>query len=172
VPDGNHRAGRLRVSGKPLTRSRLRGGVGLVAVAALCPLAACTHGAAPGSHRIIGSYAVHGKYPDSGGAPPATGQPCDPGDVGYDDINAGTAVVLRDGSGAVLARTTLGPGAMRVNAKDFREDCVFTFSATVPDRASYDIEVGNRGSVSFSRTDLSRAGWHPTLTIGNYTLGT
>lgn len=46
---------------------------------------------------------------------------------------------------------------------------MFSFSLNVPERDSYRIEVGRRGVVSFSRSDLERSDWKAGLTIGAYT---
>lgn len=142
----------------------------VLAVLLVALLAACGHKpAAPAVHRVTGQYMVHGAYP---GVDPRTsnGQPCKAADVGYADIEAGTPVTVKDGSGAVVARAALGEGRLRVTILA-RQDCVHPFSLTMPDRDSYLVEVGTRGAVTFSRADLRRAGWTVTLAIGNYAPG-
>ena len=62
---------------------------------------------------------------------------------------------------------TLRDGPLRGND----DDCVFSFSLTVPDRDAYRIEVGRRpGQVLFTRPDLEKSGWKADLTIGAYTM--
>lgn len=133
-------------------------------------LAACGHKpAAPAVHRVTGQYMVHGVYPGVDRRT-SSGQPCKAVDVGYPDIEAGTPVTVKDQSGAVVARAALGEGKLRVTILS-RQDCVHSFSLTLPDRDTYLVEVGRRGAVTFSRADLQRAGWTVTLAIGNYAPG-
>jgi hypothetical protein len=130
-------------------------------------LAGCSH--KPADHRVTGRYMVHGVYP---GVDRRTsdGQPCKAADIGYSDIGKDTPVTVNDGSGAVVGRATLGEGRLRVTVLA-RQDCVYAFSLSLPDRDSYVVEVASRGSVTFSRADLQRAGWTVTLAIGNYAAG-
>jgi hypothetical protein len=68
---------------------------------------------------------------------------------------------------ATLQGGTLRKGPLRGND----DDCVFSFSLTVPERDNYRIEVGQRrGVVPFSRSELERSGWKADLTIGAYTM--
>jgi len=133
-------------------------------------LASCTRGSPPPStHRLSGEYAVHGVYPKS--QPLTDGAPCSAVDVGYPDIHPGTPVVVKTTSGAVIGSATLGTGDLRLTGT-FRNDCVYTFSLRVPDASQYQIEVSDRGAVSFSKDDMAKAHWKAELRIGNYTLGT
>jgi hypothetical protein len=133
-------------------------------------LGSCTHGSpSPSSHRLNGEYAVHGVYPNS--QPLTNGAPCNAIEVGYRDIHPGTPVVVRNSSGAAIGTATLGSGDLRLTGSR-RNDCVYTFSLRVPDASQYQIEVSNRGLVSFSRADMVKAHWKAELRIGNYTLGT
>jgi hypothetical protein len=122
---------------------------------------------APSSHRLEGTYIVHGFFPhrDYGAA-------CRPADAGYPDIRAGaTTVTVRDQSAAILGTAALRGGTLRESplwGKD--DDCVFSFSLTVPERDAYRIEVEGRGSVPFTRSDLEKSNWKADLTIGAYTM--
>lgn len=123
--------------------------------------------AAPASHRLLGIYTVHGIYKSRD-----YGKPCKPAEAGYPDIHAGTPVQVRDGTtGAVLATAALSGGILRkqplVGPDD---DCRFQFSLTVPDRAKYQVEVGRRGAVEFTRDELEKSHWTANLTIGAYTM--
>jgi hypothetical protein len=134
----------------------------------LAVLAGCGHRAAPAAppeHAVRGEYAVHGAYPLR-----RSGSACDPNRVGYPDIHAGTPVVVRDASGAVLRSATLQGGTMRVTILA-REDCVFRFSLSLPERDAYTVEVGNRGRVTFTGPTLRQAHWRIDLAIGNYAPG-
>ena len=121
--------------------------------------------AVPQVHRLNGNYTVHGIFRHRN-----YGQPCTAADAGYADIHAGTPVVLRDKSGAMVGSATLGDGTLRRQPLRGRDDdCLFRFSLTVPERAEYRIEVSRRGAVAFSQADLERSHWTANLTIGAYT---
>ena len=121
--------------------------------------------AVPQVHRLDGTYTVHGIFRHRN-----YGAPCVAADAGYADIHAGTPVVARDTSGAVVGSATLGDGVLRQQPLRGRDDdCLFRFSLTVPGRAEYRIEVSSRGTVAFSQADLERSHWTANLTIGAYT---
>jgi hypothetical protein len=137
----------------------------LVAVLALLA-AGCDGVAAPKAHHLEGTYIVHGIFRNR-----SYGAACDPADAGYPDIRAGTAVTVRDGAGTLLGTLALQGGMLRRAPLRGREDdCVFSFSLTVPERDAYRIEVGRRGVVPFQRSDLERSNWKADLTIGAYTM--
>jgi len=140
-------------------------------VAALVVLALLAVGcgrrpAVPSSHRLEGTYIVHGVFSHR-----SYGAPCRSADAGYPDIRPGMAVTVRDETAAVLGTSELGGGTLRKSPLRGRDDdCVFSFSLTVPERDSYRIEVGRRGVVRFSRSDLERSNWKADLTVGAYTM--
>jgi hypothetical protein len=144
----------------------------VLAVVALSALVAGCTGKAPAPrpavphvHRLDGNYTVHGIFRHRN-----YGAPCLAADAGYADIHAGTPVVVRDKSGAVVGSATLGDGTLHQQPLRGRDDdCRFRFSLTLPDRAEYRIEVSTRGVVAFSQADLERAHWTANLTIGAYT---
>jgi hypothetical protein len=143
-----------------------------VAVATAAALVAGCTGKAPAPepplpkvHQLDGRYTVHGIFPHRN-----YGAPCKAADAGYADIHAGTPVVVRDPSGAVVGSAKLGSGTLHQQPLRGRDDdCLFRFALTVPDRAQYKIEVSIRGVVAFSKADLERAHWTANLTIGAYT---
>jgi hypothetical protein len=126
----------------------------------------CGKPAAPASHRLAGTYIVHGFFSHR-----SYGASCEGADVGYPDIHQGTTVKVRDDRSALLGTVALEGGTLRkspLRGKD--DDCVFSFSLTVPERDSYRIAVGKRGVVPFSRSDMERSNWKADLTIGAYTM--
>jgi hypothetical protein len=140
----------------------------VVVLGVLTSLAAgCTREpAALPSHGLKGAYIVHGFFPHRN-----YGGPCKGADVDYPDIRQGTTVTVRDGTGSLLGTVALEGGTLRkgpLRGKD--DDCVFSFSLTVPERDAYWIEVGRRGVVPFPRTELERSNWKADLTIGAYTM--
>jgi hypothetical protein len=150
-----------------LSRVMVLAVVVLAALVAGCAgKAAAPKPAVPQAHRLEGNYTVHGIFRHRN-----YGAPCTATDAGYADIHAGTPVVVRDTSGAVVASAALGDGTLRQQPLRGRDDdCLFRFSLTVPDRAEYRIEVSSRGAVAFSQADLERAHWTANLTIGAYTV--
>ena len=84
------------------------------------------------------------------------------GTGGYDDIARGLGVVVRDGTGVVLAT-----GALRKGRIIASYSCAFEFVVeAVPDAAFYSIEVGHRGALTYSRADLEAAEWFVELSLG------
>jgi hypothetical protein len=121
---------------------------------------------APERHTLDGAYIVHGIFSHR-----SYGAPCRPADAGYPDIGRGTGVTVRDGTGAIVGTAALGGGTLRRSPLRGRDDdCVFSFSLTVPVKDSYRIEVGTRGAVAYARADLERTNWKADLTIGAYTM--
>jgi len=139
-----------------------------VALVVLALLAVgCSRDTAPPSHRLEGTYIVHGVFPYR-----TYGRPCMAADAGYPDIGSGTKVMVTDGTTTVLDTAELKGGTLRKGPlRGNDDDCVFSFSLTVPERDNYRIEVGQRrGVVPFSRSELERSGWKADLTIGAYTM--
>jgi hypothetical protein len=136
-------------------------------VALVVLVAGCHREVAPPSHRLEGTYIVHGEFPHRN-----FGGPCKGAEAGYPNIQAGTMVVVRDEAGAVLGSVPLQGGSLRKGLLRGRDDdCVFTFSLSVPERDAYRIKVGRQpGNVRFTRTDLERSGWKADLTVGAYTM--
>lgn len=69
------------------------------------------------------------------------------GSGGYDDMAAGTQVVIRDADGKTVAVGELGPGTPESSVT-----CVFTFNVRdVPAGSNiYSVEISHRGEISFS----------------------
>ena len=82
---------------------------------------------------------------------------------GYDDVVAGALVVVRDDGGAVVARGGLSAGTARPE----RNGCSFSFSiAGLPEAAAYNVEIGRRGGLTYSRGDLESMGWKVAINLG------
>lgn len=77
----------------------------------------------------------------------------------YQGIAKGTAVIVTDTTGAIVGRSTLGPG------KDVGPYCEFLFTAQVPDRTMYRIEVDHRGGVLYSKAYLDFYHWNAGLAL-------
>lgn len=103
------------------------------------------------------------------------------GSGGYDDFGAGMNVTARDGSGRIvgsgnsrnLTESDLSsdlPGLAAAAADESEEDgidvtCVVSFEIEVEDADFYEIEVGSRGGLSYSRADLDAADWFIELSL-------
>ena len=140
----------------------------VVLMALVVLVAGCHREVAPPSHRLEGTYIVHGEFPNR-----SFGRPCKGAEAGYPNIQAGTMVVVTDeASAAVLGSVPLQGGTLRKGLLRGRDDdCVFSFSLTVPEHDAYRIKVGRQpGNVRFTRTDLERTSWKADLTVGAYTM--
>jgi hypothetical protein len=147
---------------------RASAAVVLLALASLAAGCSREPAPAPASHRLEGTYIVHGIFPHRN-----FGSPCQGAGAGYPDIRSGTPVRVRDhATRTVLATATLNGGTLRKGPLRGRDDdCVYSFTLSVPDRDAYRIEVGSRpGKVLFTRADLDKSGWKADLTIGAYTM--
>jgi hypothetical protein len=77
---------------------------------------------------------------------------------GYDDIGAGTAVVVKDGNGHTITTTELGNGT----GND--AECVFSFDFTATEGPNdYVVSVSHRGESHFTFTQLQNDGVHLSL---------
>jgi hypothetical protein len=111
------------------------------------------------------------------------------GTGGYDDITAGAQVTIKNGSGTVLAVTSLGTGqgfsyADEINKLDSSRGattttadhpslnatlwaCHFNWTASVPaNEPFYTVTISHRGDLTFAKTDLAQQQWHVDSTLG------
>jgi hypothetical protein len=80
---------------------------------------------------------------------------------GYSDVRAGTNVTLRDGANEIIGTSSLGPGMGTDGV------CRFEFVLeNVPDRDFYTIEVGRRGTLTYSRDEMRENDWQVGLSLG------
>jgi hypothetical protein len=77
----------------------------------------------------------------------------------HQGIAKGTGVIITDRSGAVVARSSLGFG------RKIGPYCEFLFSARVPDRTMYRIEVDHRGRVTYTKAYLQFYRWNAGLAL-------
>lgn len=84
------------------------------------------------------------------------------GSGGYSDIGTGTPVTLRNGAGDLLATASLGSGS------NLGVSCVWeTVLRDVPRREDfYVVEVGDRGEISQSRTELEAGDFTFDISLG------
>jgi len=69
---------------------------------------------------------------------------------------------MKDGSGKLLSTGSLAEGTGTAT------QCTFAFTLPdVPEVPFYTVEVGRRGSLSYSLSDLKSQGWKLTLTLGS-----
>ena len=114
-------------------------------------------GGAGSGHTIVGSQEVH----DSSGFSLADGTSCVT-TGGYSDVSEGAEVIITNASGNQVGQGALGSGTISGDA------CIFSFTVTsVPDSSSYGIRIGNRNTVSFTRSEMVSDNWAPTVTLGS-----
>jgi hypothetical protein len=77
----------------------------------------------------------------------------------FQGIAKGTPVTVTDASGAVVARSSLGFG------RQIGPYCEFQFSARVPDRTMYMIEVDHRGRVTYTKAYFQFFRWNAGLAL-------
>lgn len=81
---------------------------------------------------------------------------------GYDDIDVGTDVVVRNEGGDIIAAGKLEYGHFTPE-----RDCLFPFTiVNVPNADFYAIEVGNRGTLTYSFAELEAIGWEVHFSLG------
>lgn len=102
---------------------------------------------APRAFQATGVFAIN----DPGGVL-VDGYRCQ-GDGGYDDLYAGTQVVVRDASSTQVAIGELGLGAVQEDGTC--EFALMVFSVP-PSSDIYTIEVANRGEISFTQEDAAK----------------
>ena len=95
------------------------------------------------------------------------GDPCTAKSSGYKDIASGSAVVVTDDSGKVLATGSLGAGQLGpIIIQDMRY-CVFPISVpNVPDAKFYRTQVSHRGEMTYSFDEMKAKDWTLDLSLG------
>jgi hypothetical protein len=88
------------------------------------------------------------------------------GTGGYDDIQAGMSVTVRDGNGNILATGKTGSGFQPGNSEYSIVQCIFEFQIdNVPKSDFYSIEVQHRGELNFSFEELQKKNWEVSFSL-------
>jgi hypothetical protein len=80
---------------------------------------------------------------------------------GYADMAQGAGVTVANGSGSVIATSSLGSGTMTSSG------CRFAFTVSAPDASFYQITVSHRGALTYSESDLAAKDWTIASTLGD-----
>lgn len=86
---------------------------------------------------------------------------CTGEDAGIDELDPASDVVVMDGNGDVLDRTSLGVGVVD------GAGCVFTFRARVEEASRYRVEAAVGNGVSYTDDELADADWEVELSLGD-----
>ncbi len=87
------------------------------------------------------------------------------GTGGYEDIEQGASVTLRDGDGNVAGTSRLEVAG--ADAFGNFPGCIYTFTFDdVADADFYAVEIGDRGEIVYSRADLEAADWRIVTELG------
>jgi len=136
---------------------------------------------------LRGSRTIQGKFElFSAGDVRGSATDCE-GTGGYSDVDEGMPVTVRDqrgnivGSSATRHAESLDELARRLGDSDKPADvsrahelitqsrgiaCVLLFDVEVGNADFYEIEVGRRGKISYSKKELEQRKWRVTLTLG------
>ena len=83
------------------------------------------------------------------------------GTGGYDDIEAGLEVTVRDANDTIIGDAALSEGSA------LADGCSFDFKvSSLPRTTFYKVKVGNRGEQNFSFDEMKAAGWSVSLSLG------
>lgn len=108
------------------------------------------------SHTLYGSVQVY----DSDNELSDTGDYCS-NEYGYDDISVGSPVQVSDENGQTIGAASLGSGEVRDGA------CAFDYVISdLPDAGFYNVSVGRRGELTYSRSELEEKNWELVSTLG------
>lgn len=137
----------------------------LLAVAALAAAAGCGHGTSAGAKSppetfgVVGDLTVRPATADIVKRHVNIDDPCDAAS-GFEDVHAGTQVVIADEAGKTVALGQLDPGTLAGKAGQdvFSLHCSFSFEvADVPGgHPFYRVSVGRRGSQQFTAAQLQQ----------------
>jgi hypothetical protein len=87
------------------------------------------------------------------------------GTGGYDDVRDGLQVVVRDGEGTIIGRGELVTDRAASTASP--NGCTFDFTVdSLPEVDFYNVEIGDRGELTYSFADLEEAGWRVESELG------
>lgn len=90
------------------------------------------------------------------------GESCE-GSGGYEDIYDGAQVTISNGAGEIIAVSSLENSQM-----DGTYECVFEYTMkNVPRSDIYQLEVSNRGKITYSHSDLKKNAFVIDSSLGN-----
>jgi hypothetical protein len=76
-------------------------------------------------------------------------------------VRIGTTVVIKDASGATVATTTISSAEASSDSDNDKPSCRFSFSATVPESPTYDVQFGgdpkDHGTLSLADVQAGKA---------------
>ncbi len=82
---------------------------------------------------------------------------------GYADIREGADVIVKDGSGKIIAKSKLVDDKAGSSARG----CAYTFEvADVPSADFYAVSVGRRGELTYSKSEMAAQGWKVSFSLG------
>lgn len=114
-------------------------------------------------YTVTGRFFIEGSAPDDFEeveAARGAGVTC-VGAGGYDDIEPGLEVTVRDEGDAVIGDGQLTGGFV------VSQGCVFDFKVpNLPRSNFYKVKVGNRGEQNYSYDEMKAAGWSLNLSLG------
>ena len=124
----------------------------------------------PSTHTLHGTISVTG---DEHYYRWSLGEPCS-GSGGFDDMAAGTQVVINDGSGSTIATGHLNEGTganpyIDVGGTpdpEIVDTCLFSFDVEgIRDSDFYSVEVSHRGAMTYSKAEMESNGWTLALSL-------
>ena len=88
------------------------------------------------------------------------------GTGGYDDLQQGASVTVKNEAGSIIATTSLDDGVSDPAYPTVA--CDFSFVVpNVPDAKFYTVEVSHRGALTYSKDQLTANGWKVEASIGS-----
>jgi hypothetical protein len=162
IGSGNRQLERiLLVAGTFLATSGLWAGLGLLRPTGEKTLVSA-QSVTSGAHTITGKLVVIPYWNSTVAVNFPEGTTCSGNDNtqsgGFDDIDAGAQITVKDNAGKIIAISSLGEGKVVKARSDNR--CEFPIKIeNVPPSDFYSIEVGHRGSLTFSAQAMEKKGW-------------
>lgn len=142
--------------------------IAILALVAACSTPAATTTTAAPTTTTLATETIAGTFTLTNPQVRPPTEPC-VGEEGFDDIQEGAQVVIRDGDGTTIANSALGPGEATSDSTGPGSlwYCVFAFSVEVPaGEPFYSVEVSHRGEVTYSAEEMEAADWVVSLELG------
>jgi len=84
---------------------------------------------------------------------------------GYSDLSSGSQVVVKDGSGNVIATGSEASGTIGGSKPTYYCELPITVSG-VPDKAFYAIQLGHRNAMTYSKAQMVSQNWAVSIEVG------